>query len=244
MKFTSSLILSLVLALSFVSCKKKNKGEVTFTFQMTNDDGSMALNDDFINDGGNRIVVEKLWFYLGDITFIDADNNECLASDIELFKMGSDGTASITFDAPHGNFTKIKFGLGVPQVLNDTDPSEFTGNDHPLNVLQETHWGHASQYRFCSIEGRYDIEPDDVVDGIYAYHTGFNEVYSMVEFEKEIGIEKNGNTLISFEFNVEQLLDASGNSIDVVNESFFHGSTDMHLNEDISTNWTSSVSIQ
>ncbi len=240
------IFLSLLLVLGCTSCKKKSNktGEYTISFQTQFQGADFNLGDVFSSSAAYDLKIETMQFYLADITFVDKNNEDCIAKDIVLLKIDDSGFASITVDVPVGKYNKLKFSVGVPKALNESDPADFSA-DHPLSVTQNTYWGWAQMYRFISVEGRFDIEPDAVFDGTFSYHTGYEESYFKSEFDIDLNMEKNGSGSGVFCIDLAKLFDNGTSSIDVTTESSYHGNyTDVELSVRLSSNFKSSIQMK
>ena len=237
---------TIFILLLFTSCKKDHKtGQYTLHFQMQLDGSDVGLNCTYLDTGGVMLKVELLQFYIANITFIEADGSETVAEDIALVRFDDNGSADVTFNVHKGEYEKIKFGIGVPKDLNEADPSNYNDEGNPLNTTEGTYWGWASMYRFASIQGRYDLEPDGTYDGTFAYHTGFEDSYREVTFDNSVKIEKKGEYTLGFNVDVYKILTNPGNEVDVVNHPNYHGNTaDFYLSTMISDNLRDAISLQ
>ncbi|MCG8575196.1 MAG: hypothetical protein MI810_09960 [Flavobacteriales bacterium] len=241
------LLLLVLLIIPFASCKKNNKktGTYTMDFQVQTDDVNRELSYVFPNAANQDLKIELLQFYISDIILVDKKGEDCDIKDIELVKIGTDGKASLSYDIPAGDYTKLKFNLGVPKELNEADPTGFDDSDHPLHVSNNTYWGWATMYRFFSLEGRYDVEQDGTFDGTYAYHTGFEESFVSVEYDLNMSMGKDGAITNTFNINLASLFDNGANSVDVVTEPTYHGNyEEVNLSVRVMNNLKSSLSME
>jgi hypothetical protein len=238
MKNTLKLHLSILLlgaAFSIVSCKKngeENNADLNISFQNQVNGTNIPLNQSYRNAANVDVNYETFQFYLSDITIVNSNGDGRLVSEIELFKFDATGKANLDFRVPFGDYESIQFGIGVKKTLNEMDPSTFSDADHPLNITQNTYWGWASMYRFIMMEGRYDANLDGVFEGTFAYHTGREGSYRTFTLSHDFKIDKKDQNNLNFNIDLFQLLEKSGNSVNVVTEPYYHGGTE---NEDIST---------
>lgn len=81
-------------------------------------------------------------------------------------KEGGSFTAEGT-GTPEGDYTGIRFRIGVDESINKADPNVFPP-DHPLNPqVNGLHWGWMGGYIFMAMEGRFKNAQHD--DG-FSYH--------------------------------------------------------------------------
>jgi hypothetical protein len=233
-----------LLFLASTSCTKNKNTSVQFDFQTELNGEVFDMSNTFTNSQGDDIRFELMKFYLGEISFINLDGEKTEVSDIELIDLGQDGLGSFLISVPQDDYSGIQFGIGVPEALNESDPSEFSESGHPLNITQSTFWGMNSMYRFVMIDGRYDLEPDGTFDGVFSYHTGHNDAYREISFSKELNLKKVDNFTLLFSIELITLLEGNGGSLDYENEPNYHGDTDdQHLSTTMSDNFVNSISV-
>ena len=243
-------IISIVLVffvLILIGCKKneKQKATVDLNFQTTNAGTNYTFEEEFTNGDGIKIRIELLQFYISNIRFVNEKGKEIIAKDIALVKCDLNGLGVAEIKVPAGNYKSVRFGIGVPKELNEKTPADFTEVNHPLNSSQNTYWGMNSMYRFVMIDGRYDIEGDGILDGTFSYHTGYEDSYREVELIHDFAFDRKGVYTQSILIDVSKLFYVSGNIVDVVTESNFHGNyAEIDLSIRISDNFASALSIQ
>lgn len=108
------------------------------------------------NDLGNQFQIQRLDYYLAEITLYHDGGQETNISDhYILVKALKEGP--IRFDSL-GNYAitqldSIRFGIGVDGSRNNTDIATYPA-DHPLSFQSPSmHWGWAAGYRFVAVEG-------------------------------------------------------------------------------------------
>lgn len=244
----TGLIAVFVVLLSTVTgCNKNGENfdsDLTISFQTKLNGANYALNNIYRNGSDVDVKFEKFQFYLSDITFVNSDGDERLVSEIELFKFNENGLAAVDVKIPKGKYETIKFGIGVKKEFNEADPANYSEEGHPLNTTENTYWGWATMYRFITAEGRYDADLNGEFEGTFAYHTGHEESYRTASYTHEIEISKKEINFLNFNIEMDDLLDYSGNEVDMVSEPYYHGGMEnFHLSEKISDNMVSAISI-
>lgn len=240
------LFISFLVAL--LACKKneKNAASVTLNFQTEIDGNSSALSEIFMDSEGRGIKIELLKFYLSDIYFVDSKKDKVYdVEDIALLEIAANGSGNIELKVPAGDYQSMHIGIGVPQSLNESDPSDYTQADHPLSTTQNTYWGMNAMYRFVMVDGRYDIENDAVFDGTFSYHTGYNSSYRNLSFDQDFSFDKKGEHTINLGIDITAILEGSGGNQDVVNASNFHGNqADIAIANLVSDNFVNALSLK
>ena len=242
----SKLLPYLLICLAGFSCKKNEnqKAVVDLHFQAKVAGSDYVLADDFINGDGLHLRIEAVWFYIADVRFVNKKGKEVLAEEIALVKLDANGFATASVKIPAGDYTALRFGIGVPQALNEADPAEFNESGHPLNVTENTYWGMNGMYRFVMIDGRYDVEGDGTPDGTFSYHTGYNESYREVEFAGDFSFDRKGSYSHEIIIDIEKLFYVSGSEVDVLTESYYDGDlSNIDLAHRISDNFMNSLSL-
>ena len=237
-------IIGVILFLS--SCKKSEnqKATVQLHFQTQAAGADYAFSSYYTNGDGIKLRFEVLQFYVADIRFVNKKGKEVEAAEIALIKCGVDGSGSASVKIPAGDYTAIRFGIGVPQELNEKGPSEFTEPDHPLNSTQNTYWGMNGMYRFVMIDGKYDLTGDGTDEGGFSYHTGFSDCYREVELAHNFSFDRKGDYDLNIGIDVTKLFYVDGSMINVTSESNFHGDyADIDLAIRLSDNFAAALSI-
>lgn len=235
-----------VLALILIGCKKNEnqKATVNLNFQTENSGTNYTFLEEFTNGDGIKIRIEVLQFYISNIRFVNKKGKEILAEDIALIKCDLNGLGTAEVKVPAGNYTSLRFGIGVPKELNEKTPADFTEVNHPLNSSQNTYWGMNSMYRFLMLDGKYDLEGDGLIDGSFSYHTGYEDSYRDVELVHDFSFDRKGVYSQAILIDVSKLFYVTGNIVDVVTESNFHGNyAEIDLSLRVSDNFANAVSI-
>ena len=228
-----------IILTSLTGCEKfraKRMSTVEIKFQTEINQSDFDLLNQFDDSENRQISLELIKFYLADFSFIKLDGEVVPVKDIILIQLDMNGKASFTVKAEPGAYKGISFGIGVPKVLNETDPSSFAEDGHPLSTLNNTYWGMNGMYRFVMIDGRY-FENGNYIN-TFSYHSGHNESYRTLELDKPMTFDKKGEHVHTIYLDVSKILEGSGGNLDIVNESNYHGNLDdFHLSEMLSDNF-------
>jgi hypothetical protein len=145
--------------------------------------------------GGVLTQLDIARFYVSNIRLVDADGNEMpfykvyLLADagFEEYDLGSNVT---------GNFTKIRFDIGVDAGANHTDPGDYPSS-HPLSYQSPAmNWGWSFGYIFMLIHGEVDTDADGSTDASLINHLGTDELLRTVEVEYPLTSTKEAEATI------------------------------------------------
>lgn len=118
----------------------------------------LVLDNVYLDPSSYRYQPDLLKVYLSNITLIKDDGTEVLAEDVALLDWADNAQGeaeTVSLEAEPGNYTGIRFWLGVDQTLNDLGPNDYT-SEHPLSLYQGTYWAWNTGYRFVMLEGKLD----------------------------------------------------------------------------------------
>lgn len=205
------LLLPFALIFLLVSCNKDKEGSLTLRFVAQNDGDPLHMfqTQNSINTYPLQFI--HLSMMISDIELLSADGNEHLR-DIELVDLSFDDLASATEgftiridDIPAKTYDGIRFGIGVAPDQNAQTPSEFPSN----NPLSRTnyYWEAWDSYIFMKIEGKIDTDFSGDFATNFAYHTGTNELYRVLESNNSLTVSDGQDTELGIAFNYAELLE-------------------------------------
>ncbi len=182
-------------------------GSLTIHFKGQYDDGPLSMISPRPFSGQQQLMFTHLSFYISDLVLNDQSVSTSL-KDIELvdlsFDNDNDATEGYTMrinGLTPKTYSGIRFGIGVPQDLNDKKPEDFNSS-HPLSN-PVNYWQVWGSYIFMKVEGRLDSHGNGAFDTGFAYHTGTNALYRIVDATVPLTIEdgKNKDLEINFDYN-------------------------------------------
>lgn len=163
------LLLSCALALGLVSCGDGDDPLQTIQFAAMSGTEPISCGGTYagLGSAGADLTIRDFRFYVHDVRLVDASGAETPLV-LENDGMWQDGTvALLDFEdgcgemgnadlrtviegrAPDGDYTGIRFKLGVPEELNHQDPVAAA----PPLSLTEMFWSWNGGYKFARIEG-------------------------------------------------------------------------------------------
>jgi len=212
----------------------------------------------FKNINDRSYYITRFDMYISDITLIEENGNERVLSSVELFDLTNPGLTKVAhgdgtfvqFEVPAKRYKGVKFSIGVPDSLNNANPSSFPP-DHPLGTLTAMHWSWATGYRFMVLEGKIDSSLN--ADGLafekdIVYHTGLDTLYrtmSYTEDEHAFTVPQNDELQFVVEMDLNRLFYNDQDTINMVQDNITHsmppGSDKFKLAEKITNNLVSNA---
>ncbi|MEZ5387598.1 MAG: MbnP family protein [Prosthecobacter sp.] len=115
-------------------------------------------------------------------------------------KKGASLTAEGT-DTPPGEYTGIRFRIGVNEIVNKADPNSFPP-DHALNPqVNGLHWGWMGGYIFTALEGRFQNAGRE--DG-FSFHVA--NAPQLMTVELPVDFHGGSPLTMRLDFDVQQVL--------------------------------------
>lgn len=155
-----------------------NKVDVAITFKAKMGGQDLSYDDNFDFGDGDELSFHAMMFFVSDVYAVKESGEKELLSEIELIDFDNAANTyniEVSGKLPKGDYTKIAFGSGVKESLNNTDPAEFD-LDHPLNTTTGMYWTWATNYIFHKFEGRiHDPAQDTSIS--WFFHTGLDDLY-------------------------------------------------------------------
>jgi hypothetical protein len=127
---------------------------------------NLRLNEALVELASARVT--RLDFLLSGLALKKQDGSWLESRDWFAYLSAASGrmTANGT-GTPEGEYTGIRFRIGVDETVNKADPHHYAA-DHALNPLVNgLHWGWMGGYIFMALEGRF---PSGGKDDGFSYH--------------------------------------------------------------------------
>jgi hypothetical protein len=260
MKFKKYNILMVVLLVALASCEEDNSetppevetsSTITFNVKANFAGNEFVRGNRYNNNSNYTVSIDNLKFYLSNIYAIKQNGDSILLSEVELFDFEINDT-TFTAALPEADYQGIAFCIGVPPSLNSPSNPNFLisvyDENSALSALNGTYWGWLTGYRFFMFDGRYDLIPnsiDPILEG-FSFHTGQDTVFKSVDLvSTPFVIASNQNKSFSVDFDVSKFFYSSSNTIDLANESDYHGDlNNVYLAIDLTNNIANSIQYQ
>lgn len=204
-------LLMLVLVLLTTSCKKEKPEQnpesefYSLTLSFTHFwDGDTLIFDDpsLVNHAGNPLSINTLKYLLSSFSLLNSDGLWVeIPNQYGFINPKESRNECILKNVPTGNYSAIKFSIGLPNDVNIGDPTQYDAY-HPLNpFVNQMHWSWSDGYIFLSLEGVY--EPTSGGTAGYSYHIAFEENLMRIELPG-VDLNMNDNRSLGIDFNVHE----------------------------------------
>ena len=162
-------------------------------------------------DNGQQIDFSHLSFFISDLqvsgspgSYTD-DTPDLVDLSFDNLADAEDGVSIKMNDLKAGNYNAIEFGFGVPADINAKEPQEFPSSN-PLSN-NGYYWEAWSSYIFSKMEGHLDTLGNGTLDMGFAFHTGANNLYRVLQASLPIVIEEGKETNLDIWVDYKALLD-------------------------------------
>ncbi len=182
-----------------------------------------------------KVSFEIAQLYLSGFELLKADGSTVkfkdtyvlVTKDAQTFNLGQ---------APSGDYTGIRFQIGVDSAANHSDPSLRAPN-HPLALRDPSmHWTWNSGYIFIKAEGDFDCEvglgPDHQQCESFKYHVGTLPLLRTVELNHSIKVQPGAGG--TFHVNIDWLKIFEG--LNLPDDKLTHTMNNRPLAEKIANN--------
>jgi hypothetical protein len=229
-------MIALLAIVSGFGCKKPEPepltGTITFRINANWDGENLELGEVYEDVLGHRLFVENFKTYLSEFKMKRNGGADTLLNLVYLADFA--GTNSFRVTVPPGDYSDLKFNLGVPEAYNkDTDPSVYA-NDHPLSVTgsEGMFWEWNVGYIFTKFDGKVDttgVEGAPLL-GPYAFHCGEDTLFRAHSFNTiSFHLDECTNKTVYIDFDASRFLYSETDTIDLKTEYLTHTSGNLDL---------------
>ncbi|HEY8402792.1 MAG TPA: MbnP family protein, partial [Cytophagaceae bacterium] len=221
------------------SSKIERYGNVELVIIPKAGEGPLFLDSIYTSSSGVQYSLKALRLFLCDIALARSTGSEYKTfskennSGIYLMDFGKPNfnpgmgkqSYKISFKAPVGEYSDIRYTIGVPRELNHSDPAMATGV-LSLGQAASMYWEWNSGYIFFLADGKlYNIDNEDIFHQNEPYIELFHFAIggdsrimplafgNLFEIEPLLKIEEGKTTRIFFSLNFEKLLINGDNTL-------------------------------
>ncbi len=175
-----------------------------------------AFNQLASNNLGNEFKVNRLEYYIAEITLTHDGGIETRVNDLWILASAENTTSEFLGSFPITELESVSFSIGVEQDYNHLDPATYPVS-HPLGPKSPSmHWGWNSGYRFLAMEGLSGVNHNL----LFEIHALGDANYLTTRVSAN-GTMDNGNLMINLDADYERLLDDT----DISSGTVSHGET-------------------
>jgi hypothetical protein len=226
-----SLFIGLMLMMLINSCDEPNiveppvtppaNGKVSVEYKLHHSGIDYTIGDTITHPVFNkRYIISNLKFYANYMQLLTSSGSASSINNYFLY----DGLnpQPIIATLPIGNYTTLKYDLGIDSVTNHADPNQYA-IDHPLGISSGMNWGQSLGYLFLMVEGYSETSPGATVNSIFKYDCGLDQLYKNVSIPlTNFQIFDNTTTTLTVEIDVDKIFDSTGGTIDIVANPITH----------------------
>lgn len=202
---------------------------LTLRINHVQDLGTFQLNTVYLDAQNQPFTIESLQFYISEFQLVQSDGNAIGLAD-ELTLTFPDNTQSVIEDnftlfeknigsytsnsigsiRTSGNFTKIRFYLGVTNLANHAEPSGMPAG-HDLAIQPDTmHWNVTDGYIFNKIK----VQKDTASTNLTTLEIGTDANLTLVELDYPISVNTGFNLDLAIDLDYKKLFDGIQFQID------------------------------
>ena len=204
----------------------------------------MAFGQVYVNAAGQAYKPSLQHLYLSNITLVHETLGDVVLSEVELYKEAEkeESQARLLAALPSGNYTSIRFGLGLNETQNQSDPALFPPG-HPLSYVENNYWGWLSKYIFVKLEGDISSDSDGVsFEKSYLYHLGRDQLYRTVELPYDITLNETESKSVDLKLDLSRVFYDAQGAVDMFNENVTHSEGNIDFAERLMDNLSAAFS--
>jgi len=222
------IIISIIL---FFSCKKDQSSgnEIDNTSSKSNfsihinahyDGQKFLLNQPYTDVNNHQLKFEQFKFFLGDIRAIKSNGEDTLLIDAALFDFDQNNLqTSVYMSVDTGKYLGLKFGIGIREDLNHTDPTKFdSDNILSLSKSNDMHWSWNMGYIFIKTDGKADTTAGNF-NRNFIFHIGTDTLYRTKIHDSGFTISEDSITTFKLNFDVSKLFSNASDTINFRTEN-------------------------
>lgn len=170
---------------SFNACKDDDGsdvvtgfGEVEIELESRAGDATLEFGTEYTNAAGEKLKFTTFDYYVSNIVLVKSDGTEyTVPKDESYFLVKHDDPDSKEIklsNVPAGDYTGLRFVIGVDSAKSVSPIGERTGVLDPAGAASGMYWSWNAGYIFVKVEGTSPAAPVDPGSGenIFQYHTG------------------------------------------------------------------------
>ena len=201
-------------------------------------DDPFTYGTDYMLDDGRVINFNIARFYMSQFTLL-SDAGETALSEVyhqftpstEQYSLGSVNT---------GNYTGVRFVLGVDETSNTGDPSIWP-DDHVLSINYPTfdHWNWNMGYVFMKLEGMVDgsATQTGTADSTLVYHVGTQTMARTVTINSTVTIAEGGTGMFHIDVDLKDVFEG----LDMTQDLDTHTGNNVPLATQVADNFVNAI---
>lgn len=160
-----------------------------------------------------RLKLNLLKFFVSNVELVGSSNTAKILD----YALVDAGGATVTFGAPKdietGEYTKIRFGLGVDAATNAKNPNSLPSSN-PLTT-SGWYWSDWRSFTFLKAEGFLDTGAPNATE--ITYHTSRDTMYRVVELPIQLAAKAGASEKITLKLDVKKLFINNADTLNIRN---------------------------
>lgn len=173
--FFTFLIFCVTLLIGCNPKEKKNTNSLVISFKHTIGNTDLQLGGTYVSPQGETFTISKLDYFISNIRLQKADGSEYVMpqdNSYFLVKLSEPASQNISLvGVPAGEYTSIKFVIGVDSLRNTLEPARRTGALDVGAAAEGMYWNWNTGYIFLKLEGTSPAAPA-AQNNEFLYHIG------------------------------------------------------------------------
>ncbi len=235
------------LILFIFACGEKTEpgtGSLELNFSATYDGQPLATDGTMYDfEDGVKLRFEEIKFFVTEIELTNNDGATTSISEANLINLGGktattavDGQSINLNNIEAGEYTSIKFYVGLSERLNNTAPSDLPATSELNDGI---YWSDWESFIFSTIAGKADFDLDGTPEQGLTYHIGGNQSVRSKSFPGAIFIQEGETPKVDFSIDLKDVFMPNGVAFDIETFNIVHKNTDVM--ESLADNMTASL---
>jgi hypothetical protein len=157
----STAAMGAILLISSCDPKKHDEltgtGPVTLEFESRAGSAPLEFGTNYVTANGDTVNITKFKYYVSNFVLVKSDGSEYVVPQDKCYHLVDESvaaSASLTLeDIPAGEYTGIKYIIGVDSARHTTSVTTLTGDLDPAGVGADMYWDWNSGFVFYKLEG-------------------------------------------------------------------------------------------
>ncbi len=217
---------------TFVACEKDDeKATATINFTATYDGAPLVMFEAYDYPGVSSVRFQRLSYFISNVQLLKVNSGEAVDVtevyyvDFQNLQDESSALAGVNLpveDLPAGEYSGLRFTVGVSPTLNQTSPADYP-TTHPL---AKEYWENWASYISLKVEANADTLGNGTHDLGLQYHLADTSATAdyVLELAQPISLTEDATTTIPITIDLKAIMSTeNGSLVDVKAKPRDHG---------------------
>jgi len=207
--------------LAFSACEKdEDKAAANLNFTATYDGAPLVMFQTYDYPGVSSVRFQRLSYFISDVQLLRAGSDEAVDvtdvyyvdfQNIQDEAAAQEGVNLAVEDLPAGEYSGVRFTVGVSPTLNKTSPADYS-TTHPL---AKEYWENWASYISLKVEGNADTLGNGTHDLGLQYHLADTSATAdyVLELAQSISLTEDATTTIPITVDLKAIMTTTGGSL-------------------------------